>query len=245
MHEAQMHEANCFVTLTYDDQHLVNRHGLNYRDFQLFMKRLRKKFTGQKVRFYMCGEYGETFSRPHFHACLFGIDFPDKEPISKLASQAKLYNSATLTTLWPHGYSSVGAVTFQSAAYVARYVMKKITGDRATAHYTVIDEHGEIHQKTPEFCHMSLKPGIGHSWLQRYHSDVYPSDQVIAQGHPSKPPRYYDKQLNKTDPALLAEIKTQREFKQYPHRGDNTDQRLRAKELVTLAKTNQLKRTIS
>ena len=71
-----MHMFNSFVTLTYDDDHLPEYNSLNYKHFQDFMKRLRKSHNG--VRFYMCGEYGEDFSRPHYHALLFNCFFPDR-----------------------------------------------------------------------------------------------------------------------------------------------------------------------
>ena len=139
MHEAKMHDNNCFITLTYDDSKLPERPvgvlpaniSLYYEDFQLFMKRLRKHFHPQVIRFYMAGEYGENFGRPHFHSCLFGIDFPDRELFSRTPSGSLIYRSKILESLWPHGYSSVGNFYFKSAAYVARYVMKKITGDPA------------------------------------------------------------------------------------------------------------------
>lgn len=245
MHEAQLHELNSFITLTYADNQVPAGNSLNHRDFQLFMKRLRKHFKGQKIRFYMCGEYGETFSRPHFHACLFGIDFLDKEPITKLASQAKLFRSATLERLWPHGYSTVGAVTFESAAYIARYVMKKITGDQAKPHYTWIDENGEITEREPEYNKMSLKPGIGAAWLDQYHQDVYPSDQVITRGHAAKPPRYYDTRYHdKINSDTFEAVQLARIQEQRQHAEDNSDERLKTKETVTRAKINHLKRTI-
>ncbi len=79
MHEAQLHENNCFITLTYDNTHLPSDGSLHYKDFQLFIKRLRKKFGNTRIRYYMAGEYGENFGRPHFHACIFGHDFHDKK----------------------------------------------------------------------------------------------------------------------------------------------------------------------
>ena len=198
----------------------------------------------------MCGEYGETFTRPHYHACLFGIDFDDKEPINKLASGAKLFQSATLAALWPHGYASVGAVTFQSAAYVARYVMKKITGNQAATHYTWTDEHGEIHQRNPEFNKMSLggrgkKGGIGKAWYERFQADVYPADEVITNGHSTKPPRYYDKLLEKQHPELYDDIQFKRFLDSLDNKEDNTPERLKAKETVVTARTQTLKRNIS
>lgn len=241
IHEAQMHDANCFITLTYNDEHIPHNLSLDHRDFQKFMKRLRKRFT-YPIRYYMCGEYGETFTRPHFHACLFGHDFADKEPIKKL-QEGTLYTSKILDELWGKGFASLGKVTFQSAAYVARYVMKKQS--TKTPHYTYIDQYGEIHERTPEYNKMSLKPGIGAAWLNRYATDVYPSDQVITNGHPTKPPRYYDKILERNNPQLLQEIKDRRETKQYEHHGDNTTERLKAKETVAKARMNQLKRKIT
>ena len=77
IHEASLYENNCFLTLTYSDDCLPNGNDLIYRHFQLFMKRLRKRF-GSNIRFYMCGEYGDLFGRPHYHACLFNFDAPDK-----------------------------------------------------------------------------------------------------------------------------------------------------------------------
>lgn len=191
-------------------------------------------------RFYMCGEYGDQFARPHFHACLFGIDFPDKQPLTQLATDSKIFRSTTLERLWQHGYTSVGAVTFQSAAYVARYVMKKITGDRATFHYTYIDDQGEIHQRTPEYNQMSRRPGLGQAWLKKYKRDVYPADHVITNGHPSQPPRYYDNQLTETE---LKPIKAKR--KANINYKDQTPARLRAKEQVQQARASFLKRTIT
>jgi len=245
MHEAQLHERNAFVTLTYRDDQVPAGNSLRHRDWQLFAKRARKELG--PFKFYMCGEYGEQFTRPHYHACLFGIDFEDKEPITKLASEAKLFHSATLERLWRHGYATVGAVTFQSAAYTARYVMKKITGDRAESHYTYIDEHGEIHQRQPEYNQMSRGgrrgKGIANEWFNRYAQDVYPEDHVIVRGHETKPPRYYDNLLGKSNPALLEKIKKKRE--QDVDRKDNTPRRLAAKEQVQQARIKSLKRTIS
>ena len=149
MHEAQMHEHNCFITLTFDEQHLherKNKYSVDVREFQLFMKRLRKRF-GAGIRFYHCGEYGEvcracaksrtyckcerfyrSIGRPHYHACIFGLDFVDKKLFSISPSGCPLYTSDALFELWPFGFHTIGELTFESAAYTARYVMKKING---------------------------------------------------------------------------------------------------------------------
>ena len=110
VHESQMHERNCFITLTYPDEFLPPHGGLIYRDFQLFMKRLRKRI-GYPVRFFMCGEYGELDQRPHFHAILFGCDFDDRKYFSKTGSGYKLYTSDLLIQLWGMGHCPVGNVS--------------------------------------------------------------------------------------------------------------------------------------
>lgn len=244
VHEAQCHDENAYVTLTLDDANITPGYSLDYSLFQKFIRRLRKKFK-TPIRYYMAGEYGTKFERPHFHAILFGIDFNDKLFYKKNHQGDKLFTSATLTHLWKHGHASVGAVTFQSAAYVARYVMKKITGDLATTHYTWLDQDGELHSRTPEFNQMSRRPGIGQRWYQRYKSDVYPADHVITNGHPSKTPRYYDKLLKRENPELLEKLKKQRKEKANASWQDNTPRRLAAKEIVAEAKLGKLKRTLS
>lgn len=168
MHEASLHDSNSFVTLTYKDA----PPSLEYRDFQLFMKRLRKRLGA--CRFFMGGEYGELHGRPHFHALLFGVSFSDRRYLAKSPSGQRLYSSELLSSLWPQGYASVGEVSFESAAYVARYCMSVITGDMAVEHYG---------GRKPEFGRMSLRPGIGRAWLDRYgRSDVLPDGKVVVNG---------------------------------------------------------------
>lgn len=244
LHEAKCHDQNCFLTLTFNDEHCPRDMSLDYRVFQRFMKRLRKHFSPRTVRFYMCGEYGERFERPHFHACIFGVDFEDKVVISD-AGGSKLYRSPTLEILWPFGHSSIGEVNFQSAAYVARYVMKKITGDLAEDHYRYVDlTTGEIYQRTPEFCRMSLKPGIGAEWLDKFRSDVFPRDYVVVRGHKSKPPRYYDKRYAAYDPLEFEYLQYKRVLDSGKRRGDNTPERLKAREVCAKARVNQFKRSL-
>ena len=128
----------------------------------------------------MCGEYGEDFSRPHYHALLFNCFFPDRKKHSTGDSGSVIYTSEALAKLWPFGFSSIGDVTFESAAYCSRYIMKKVTGDLAESHYETVDlSTGEVSARVPEFNRMSLKPGIGAEWIKRYNKDVYPRDVAI------------------------------------------------------------------
>ena len=199
MLESMCHPVSSFLTLTYDEDHVPHDHSLNYVDYQLFMKRLRKRFG--KARFYMCGEYGENTSRPHFHACLFGIFFPDRELFRRLESGSNLYTSKVLNELWPYGFSSVGDVTFESAAYVARYVLKKMFDDKdRLKDMVVMLRHGCSYDELEEFekrigkevfSTMSRRPGIGRDWFEKWRGDVFPSDFVVVRGMKMKPPRYY------------------------------------------------------
>lgn len=201
VHESQLHEDNSYITLTYNKEHLPAYSALNYTDFQLFMKRLRKEIAPIRVRFFMAGEYGEHNWRPHFHALLFGYSFPDQVYLRTTPAGFRLNRSAILESLWPFGYSSVGEVTFESAAYVARYVMKKVNGDLAESHYERIDpETGEVYRLPAEFARMSLKPGIGAKWIERFKSDVFPHGYVVVNGEKASPPRFYLKRYEVSDP---------------------------------------------
>lgn len=245
LHEASMHRRNCFITLTYDDEHAPADHSLNYRVFQLFMKRLRKRFPDDRIRFYMCGEYGDDFSRPHYHACIFGFDFADRLFWSRAASDSKLYRSAVLESLWPFGFSSVGEVTFESAAYVARYIMKKVTGDPSAKHYkSLIASTGEIVERMPEFTHMSLKPGIGAEYQSTYAADMYPHGMVVVRGKEARTPRYYDKKFEKSDPDGYAEMCLVREKFSAARVADNTEARLLVREVVLKSRVSSLVRKI-
>jgi len=248
LHESSMHESNSFITLTYDDANLPHGSSLVYSDFQKFMKRLRKKIA-QPLRFYCGGEYGELLCRPHYHACLFGYDFPDKQYFKRTASGEKIYTSAILESLWPFGHSSVGAVTFESAAYIARYCVAKVTGDAAASHYETITDDGEIVNRVPEFNHMSLKPGIGASWLAKYQTDVFPRDYVIINGVKTKPPKYYDTVFEKENPGEFSEIVARREYDFQCLKLDDPaeyfDERMSVKREVKLAQVSQLKRNLS
>jgi hypothetical protein len=251
MHESKMHDENSFITLTYSDQNLPPNNSLVKKDVQDFLKRLRDHLKyhheGKKIRYFMCGEYGENFGRPHYHIILFGHDWEDKKYKFTSNSKSRVYTSETLDKLWGKGITSTGNVTFESAAYVARYVMKKVTGKPAIEHYGEIIEKdtGEIKpKKLPEYNAMSLKPGIGATWFNKYKKDVYPSDQVIIRNKPTKPPRYYDKLFNRIDPLEFERIQHNRYIQAKEKFEDNTIERLQVKEKVTEAKLKQLQRKL-
>lgn len=223
-----MHDDNCFVTLTYDDEHLPMDYSVDVVVFQRFMKRLRKKY-GAGIRFFHCGEYGDKSGRPHYHALLFNFDFPDRK-LWKKSSGGDLYRSASLERLWPFGLSSVGQVSFQSAAYVAGYIQKKVSGDAASAHYRRIHPLTGLEVTVrPEYATMSK--GIGLSWFEAWKDEVYPRDEVVVNGKVVKPPRYYDRKMKEQERSL-ASVKTKRRKAGEERKEDQTPERLKVREKV-------------
>lgn len=243
VHEAQLHQENCFITLTYDDDNLPLNRSLDISHFQKFMKRLRK-FLPQKVRFYHCGEYGDTNGRPHYHACIFGHDFPDKIKWTEREGII-LYRSRELETLWPAGFSTIGDVTFESAAYCARYILKKVNGELAKNHYVQIDPFtGEITYRQPEYTTMSRRPGIGTGWFSRFNAEVYPADEVIMRGRPIQPPKFYDGLYELGHPIELEKIKQRRKRKASKFSADQTPERLKVRCQVQKSQIKQLPRKV-
>jgi len=267
VNEASLYDENCFITLTFSDDNLppacpvchTLAGSLCVCQFQKFLKRLRKYISPRKVRYFHCGEYGELFSRPHHHACLFGYDFPDKVLFSNRRG-FKLYTSEILSDLWEYGFSTIGDVTFDSCAYVARYILKKWSkgfnefddaglpkegrkdlyesmrglsvSDRQALHY-----QGRL----PEYVTMSRNPGLGTEWLARFGSDLYPSGfAVTPDGRKVKPPKFYDNKYDVDNPGMLAIIKAKRVERALAN--PKSRFRLDVEEKVKLSRINQLTR---
>jgi len=233
-HEAQCHAENCWLTLTYDDHNLPPGNSLRYRDFQLFLKRLRKAVRPQIVRYYMCGEYGETTQRPHYHVCLFGIYFHENALHSN--SKGKQYfTSPLLTKLWPHGTHLFTQLNSTNAQYTALYITEKITGDAGVLHYG---------RRVPPFNRMSLKPAIGSRWLARYLNDVRSGDAVILDGRAQKPPKFYDKLHKRMDPESFRSTQFDRDERSFLGQADRTPDRLKVRETVASARLNLKVKTL-
>lgn len=246
MHEASLYQRNCFITLTFDDEHLPKDRSLDVSYFQAFMKALRKKY-GNGIRFFHCGEYGEKFRRPHYHACLFNFDFNDRKYLKTTKSGSKLYTSKKLEELWKYGMSSVGDCTFESAAYCARYIMKKVTGKGARDHYFSDDvdlETGEVFVLKPEYTTMSRRPGIGKKWFDLYYYRTYSSDSVRIRGKEMPPPKFYDSKFELLNPEEYVIIKNARKDKAKLSEEDNTPRRLSEKKKVLTAKLALFNRSV-
>lgn len=208
VHESKLYENNSFLTLTYDDEHVPLDLSLRPKHFTDFIKRLRERCKASDsrgarklIRYFMCGEYGETFSRPHYHAALFNYFPEDAVYWCTTKVGHKLFTSAFLDSVWSHGRVFVGELTFESAGYIARYVLKKCnTSGMMRDIFNV--ETGEIYQRTNEYCRMSLRPGIGRGFVDKYACDIFPHDRIVIRGVESPVPRYYNKILEKKDKFL-------------------------------------------
>jgi len=231
MHEASLWKHNAFVTLTYSDENLPLDGSLDKSHWQLFMKRFRQRRNGAKLRYFHVGEYGEQSGRPHYHALLFNCGFPDR-----YAWRSNTYRSKELEETWGLGHCELGEVTFESAAYVARYSLKKITGPAAEQHYRRVTAYGEEVMVEPEVATMSRMGGIGRAWMEQWAGDVYPRDSVVARGHDSKPPRFYDKMAEEADPLTLLEVKLRR--RENVDQANNTEERLIVREKVCSTRLN-------
>lgn len=215
-----------FITLTYEEKYLPDMGTLVKEHLQKFIKRLRERIRPIQLRYYAAGEYGTTcvkhniqncpecgrIQRPHYHAIILGYGFPDKYHIGNREGEP-VYESELLEQTWPYGFHEIGSCSFQSAAYVARYIMKKQTGpaaDEAYQRYCWMRD--KFYNVEPEFAFMSKNPGIGMPWVGVWHQDLYPTDEMPIPGRGTYgiPPKYFDKLIQKWDLYDLEAIKQQR-----------------------------------
>lgn len=224
MIEAKEHKYNYFVTLTYDNEHLPIGNATNIetgeiyevgtlkpKDMQDFWKRLRiqwkRKYNVDSIRYYQCGEYGETYGRPHYHAIIFGLPIYDLQPDHKSKKGNMNYYSAEIEKIWGKGRVAVGNVTWDSCAYTARYVMKKQTGKGSEEYYKVLGIE-------PEYVRMSRKPGIARNYYEENKDKIYETDGIYiatSKGvQKAKPSKYYDKLFDIDNHEKLEKIKENR-----------------------------------
>ena len=221
-----------FLTLTYDQDDLPEGATLVPAHFTLFMKRLRKQY-GEGIRFYHCGEYGEMRGRPHYHAAVWNLDLDDLKPVGRTHG-GTLSTSEELTKIWGKGKADRANLEFKSAAYIARYLLKKQTGPNQYGEipeqYETQNDYGEVFEKEHEYTTMSRGEGIGKKWIDKYMEDVYKYDEVIVNQRKTRPPKYYDTRFKENwgEDALL-EIKERRKDKikeRYGQHGMETMRRL-------------------
>jgi len=224
MHEASLHDSNCYLTLTYGE--MPENGSLNLRDIQLFFKRLRENVG--KVRYYQCGEYGEDMGRPHHHAIVFGYDPTDKNLLWE-EKGFQYWDSEIIKDAWKMGHVVVSDVTRESALYVSRYLTKGVSRLERDSHYK---------GKMPEYATMSRNPGIGAGWVEKYRDDITNVDGVVCPGgYICRPGRYYD---SKRDREELENAKLKR--KEMIDLENSTARRLAARERLKMAQKKFMKR---
>lgn len=136
-------------------------------------------------------------------------------------------------------------MTFESAAYVCSYTLKKVNGEKAQEHYRYVDEEtGEVHDLEPEFLRCSLRPAIGKRWFEEFSPEVLQSDSVVARGREMKPPRYYDKLAEITDAARREELRVARRVEADKKFDEGSTKRLAAREAVSMARVSLQKRKL-
>jgi len=269
VHEASLYEKNCFLTLTFNQSCQIATRSARGRyqklkksklvdptwslhkfHFQDFMKRLRKHFYGNSkgsVRYLHCGEYGETFARPHHHACLFNFDFPDKK-LWSVREGVSLYDSETLDRLWGHGNCKIGEVSFDSAAYIARYTVKKLKDLKGQELYSALCDRSKNRKYLPdgrlrEYLRMSRRPGLGKGWIDQYKSDVFPKDYIVIRGKKCKVPKFYNKNFELTNPEEYGLVKRER-VSNGRNNPNNNPERMEASAIIMQANLDLLSRKV-
>jgi hypothetical protein len=239
VHESKSHPINSFVTLTYSDANLPADGGLHHEDFQLFMKRTRDWWSRNcgnydpRFKMVMCGEYGETTARPHYHALLFGCDFSDRRFFSKTKAGGRLDTSQILTDLWGLGHCTVGDVEYESARYVCGYVLKKQTGPKAADYYM---------GRRPDY--IVWGNGIGADYFAKFGPANYSQDFVVIGGKRMRIPRYYDTKFELIDPVKFASVKRSRRAKAASKADDLSNRRSWTREKVANARLAQFRRDV-
>uniref|UniRef100_A0AAU8B4S1 Replication initiator protein n=1 Tax=Dulem virus 89 TaxID=3145800 RepID=A0AAU8B4S1_9VIRU len=190
-HHSLVEGDGIFVTLTYDDDHLEDNQ-LNYRHFQLFMKRIRRRFPGRQLSFFCAGEYGGRSLRRHFHCLIFGLGINDVKTRflcrSRRAKDIKVWTSDLISECWDNrGFVSVSHV-FSGDSRVFGYVSGYIISKSDETHVNLINSNGLV----PEFHHMSLKPAIGRRYFEKHYKDIYRNDYVVFNSRRYSVPKAYD-----------------------------------------------------
>lgn len=241
VHEASLHKQKCFLTLTYDNVHLPADGGLRVEHMQKFFKdlryRLERDHEGAKIRNFYIGEYGGQTRRPHYHAILFGFDFPDKTKWAG-SGQFTRYKSVELEEIWGRGMAELGSVTPASAAYVGSYVLKKHNGPQHDHEYLRFDpQSGRSWYVPREFAHMSSGGGgIGAAFLDKWTSDIFPHDYCVVEGRKVSVPRFYSRKFKAGEPAVFEQIAARRKAEGEARQADNTPERRAVKEQVAIAR---------
>ena len=255
--ESKCWDQNWFVTLTYDEdsipysEEITDSQGITYTDsidempwqgtiqpddMTRFMKNLRKIFERKKketnIRFMGCGEYGENTRRPHYHLILFNCNLPKETFYDPHVTWNKdtVWKNTWIERAWGKGMVQIGECNWNSIAYVARYITKKINGNESEEFYAMQGEE-------KEFFRASNQPGIGGIYYENNKEKIYKNDKILIQNlkgvHWIKPPEYFDRLYEKEYPEKMQEIKEKRKKEMY-------NQLLLKEQTTTLTRWEQL-----
>ena len=215
---------------------VIWQHALVPDHLTLFLKRLRSRLVDRGLqryyfldlgeekyqiglRYFACGEFGEKSLRPHYHLCLLNCDLPDVVSFGRSKTGELQWFSQLVQDCWKapdgtfYGRTALGKVTAQSAAYVARYIMKKQLGkSRREDRQAEREAFGTAF--VDEFVRCSRRPGLGRAFFEEHKQDIYRTDEIYCRLSESisamKPPRYYDSLFDLDQPDLMAGIKEDR-----------------------------------
>lgn len=196
LHEASLHERNCFVTLTYRDEDLPPYGSLRMSDVSAFIKRLRARVDPVRFRFQFKSEYGPQTFRPHYHGLIFGFDFEDRQMLCRTPAGELSYVSELLEAAWGLGQCQCSDLTERSCGYVANHNVDKLGGSLADEYYRRVDpETGEVIELERESQRVSNRPGIGSGWIEKFECDAFPSGFLVRDNVKLAVPRFYKKRL--------------------------------------------------
>lgn len=229
--EAKEYENNWFVTITYDDKHLpkpdeiIDNNGISWTNdgsweggtlvpshLTQFIKNVRqimkRDYNQDGIRFMACGEYGDEGARPHYHIIFYNLNLPTEDLYNpRIINKEFYYQSKIIERAWDKGISNVSEATWNTIAYTARYITKKINGEGS-------DELYHSHGKFKEFMRVSRMPGIGEGYYEKHKDEIYTTDSILIKNKTGsihvKPPSYYDKKFEKENPKRWREIQKQR-----------------------------------
>lgn len=179
--EALSHSSSAFITLTYSDEYLPKGGSLAPEETRDWLKRIRTAVSPHKLRYYLVGEYGDQTWRPHYHVALFGYPICAHGMSRYNRERESCCKACDLVRdTWGRGNIYSGSLGTKSAQYIAGYVTKKMTRfDDPRLQYRMLELGVNLH---PEFCRMSLKPGLGADYLHELASTIMEFDLAEMQG---------------------------------------------------------------
>lgn len=170
------HQFSSFVTFTYDDKHLPVKEGfrlptLSKDDVHKYLDNIRHQVK-IPFEYYLCGEYGDQFNRPHYHAVFFGLDYQLHDRVFRI---------------WNKGSVEILPVKPSAFRYVAKYITASpLPGAVKDAQYYDV---GLI----PPF--RKLSRGLGLSVYLQHMDELQEQGFFILRGRRISVNRYYFNKL--------------------------------------------------